>query len=229
MIRYLNPDERQDIRQLYEEVFQDSKAFVDYYFETYVKQHTRCLVYEQDGHICGMISIHEKQWCYRKFDGTYDLRPAWYIYGVATVPNMRKQGIMGKLLARIIEDATAEQIPYIYLIPVNPAIYEKHGFRLVSGMEGAGKAMTILFDLPNLDIKNTSENGLTKLAENYRRYYEEQNVDAFLYKDVDYFRDYITQLSLDGNSEFALYAHPVMIYDNKYGMKIETLGPMDEV
>lgn len=141
MIRYLGENERSYIRPLYAEVFDDPLPFLDYYFHIYLKEGTRCLVEEADGQIVSMISIHEKTWMVRKDieAGEYQECPAWYLYAIATKEGYRHQGRMRRLMERVIADGRTSGIAYIYLIPVNPAVYDRLGFRLVVKGESTGR------------------------------------------------------------------------------------------
>ncbi len=249
MIRYLKTEERQDIRKLYEDTFQDCKAFVDYYLQDYVMKDTRCLVWEQAQEIQGMISIHEKQWMIRQEDGTYQIRPVWYLYGVATAKEYRNQGIMGLLLKRIVTDAVLENIPYVYLIPVDEKIYEKHGFRLVRDRESLDSDLWNMYScVRELGVQDVSKLSAFDIARN-----EQSQVSAFLYRNENYFREFMKQISLDNGKLYGAFSegklidyamgyykdgafqltnaqdYPVMIYDNEPGKKIKTLGSMDEV
>lgn len=143
MIRYLEDGEREKIRPLYEKTFEDSQAFTDYYFADYVTGQTRCLVEERDGQVISMISIHEKHWMLHEAQA--DRRVSvWYLYGIATEQAYRSQGCMRRLLSRVLMDAGREQVAYVYLIPVNPKVYEALGFHLVD----AGEIMDGISPLP---------------------------------------------------------------------------------
>ena len=143
MIRYLEDGERDKIRPLYEKTFEDSQAFTDYYFTAYVTGQTRCLVEEQDGQVVSMISIHEKHWMLHVAQADRRV-PVWYLYGIATEQAYRRQGCMRRLLSCVLADAGQEQVTYVYLIPVNPKVYEALGFHLVD----AGEIMDGISPLP---------------------------------------------------------------------------------
>ena len=59
-IRILEDNEKQNIRPLYEEVFQDSEYFTSYYFNEYIKGAIN-FVYQIDDEIVSIAAIHEKQ------------------------------------------------------------------------------------------------------------------------------------------------------------------------
>ena len=62
-IRYLFNEEKLNIRPLYEDVFEDSKAYVDYLFEGPIFDHD-VLVLEEGDQICAMLQLVPKRMVY---------------------------------------------------------------------------------------------------------------------------------------------------------------------
>lgn len=55
----------------------------------------------------------------------------YYIYAVATAPEVRHQGCMATLLERSFEQMEKEEIPFCFLLPVDEAIYTPFDFHTV--------------------------------------------------------------------------------------------------
>lgn len=123
-IRYLPKEEKQNIRPLYEAVFEDSKAYVDVLFSEQIAEN-EVLVLENDDKICSMLQLVKKRMVYQ--GRVCDIH---YIFAVATDENERKKGYMEKLLLRACSDLKMRGEPFTYLVPVNPAVYKKFGFRV---------------------------------------------------------------------------------------------------
>ena len=123
-IRYLENEEKINIRPLYEKTFDDSKEFVDYYFDGPVYDND-VLVLENEGEILSKLQLIPKRMVYQG-----DICLVHYIYAVATDENHRHCGYMEKLLERAFDDLTKKGEPFTYLVPVNPAVYKKFGFRV---------------------------------------------------------------------------------------------------
>lgn len=123
-IRYLNDKEKVNIRPLYEAVFEDSKAYVDYLFEGPIFEND-VLVLESEGKICSMLQLVPKRMVY--CGGICTIH---YIFAVATDVNERRKGYMETLLDKACEDLKAKGEPFTYLVPVDPSVYKKFGFRV---------------------------------------------------------------------------------------------------
>lgn len=126
MIRYLSDEEKQRSRILYREAFpEDTDAFVEYYYH-YVTKDNRILVREEDGRICSMLHLNP----YR-ISVNGQVTDAYYYVAVATAGDCRHQGMMQSLLEKSLRDICSLGHPFAYLMPVNRAIYEPFGFRIV--------------------------------------------------------------------------------------------------
>lgn len=123
-IRYLPNEEKLKIRYLYEKIFDDSEVFVDYFFSGPVYSHD-VLVLEVDDEIVSMLQLVPKDVVYRG-----ERCIVHYIYAVATDDNYRKCGYMERLLEKTFEDLKQKGEPFTYLVPVNPDVYKKFGFRM---------------------------------------------------------------------------------------------------
>lgn len=261
-IRYLEPNERRCIRRLYEQCFSDSQAFMDYYFENYIKGNSRCLAAfeESTGEECffadadalsariiSMISVHEKYWRVRQDctlladvshmisqpvhggdngggDCGYVEYRAWYLYGIATREGDRGQGHMRRLMERLLLDAREEQIPYVYLIPVKPAVYEGCGFRLIEKTCRENVGLPEQADIENVGLSEQDAWKIVKLSEEteqkatlfpvleqmYNSFYEAQKVDAYLKKDSAYFREQLQMALCEQGDIYLLYCKGVL-------------------
>lgn len=123
-IRYLQDKEKLNIRPLYEAVFEDSKEYVDYFFSGPIYDND-VLVLESDGTICSMLQLIPKRMVCNG-----EIRDIHYIYAVATAEDERRKGYMGMLLERAFKDLKAKGESFTYLVPVNPSVYKKYGFRV---------------------------------------------------------------------------------------------------
>ncbi len=224
MIRYLGKTERDRIRPLYEEVFDDSAAFLNYYIGTYILQDTRCLVCEEYGEIVSMISVHEKTWCLREHHKQCSV---WYLYAVATKERFRHQGNIRHLMDSVIADAKHAGAAYIYLIPENPAVYENMGFHLVADrevMNGSGRhavsADTLCvfaandFKWPESDACNKLEaiygagcDIYEILSELYDRYCIQNELDIYLKKDARYFKEQAGRARSESGDIYVVFDH----------------------
>ena len=191
-IRVLEKNEKQYIKKLYMQSFDDPEIFVDYYLSDY-SINTATYACIEDGEIISMANVH-----YKSITVMSDEYDAAYIYGVATKNEYKKQGIMKKVLRKLIAELERKGIYFIYLIPaIATSVYESLGFRLVREEK-----------IYNIYDKNMSEPG-------YRleRYY----IDAASLKK------HIKELLSEVNAGYIMYkVFPIMIYQNDYTRELIT-------
>jgi len=123
MIGYLNNQEKNECRKLWEEAFpDDSRAFIDYYFSEKVKDN-RILVLREDAEIAAMLHLNPYRINVRGQVWDSD-----YIVGVATRRDKRRKGYMGRLLKHMMRELVEEGMPFCFLMPAAAAIYEPYNF-----------------------------------------------------------------------------------------------------
>ena len=102
-IRKLETEEKQNTKKLYEEVFsEDSKSFVDYYYEEKLKDN-QIYVVEEDGEIQAMLHLNPYELA---VNGSK--KDVNYIVAVATRESYRKRGYMAGLLKQALNDMYAD-------------------------------------------------------------------------------------------------------------------------
>ena len=112
-------------RMLYEEAFDDPKEFVDYYYNDKCLDN-RMIVSIEDNSIVSMLHLNP----YRiNLCGTEVL--SYYVVAVATKKEWQGKGQMKKVFERTFEILKKEHIPFIYLLPVDEAIYSWMGFEKI--------------------------------------------------------------------------------------------------
>ena len=115
-----------DSRKLWEEIFpEDSEAFLDHYDR--VKSGRQWIQTDrEDGKLISMI--HWNPYRMRVRDREYETR---YLVAVATRPEYRHQGRMARLLREGMRRYASEKMPFVWLMPADPAIYRPFDFRYV--------------------------------------------------------------------------------------------------
>ena len=125
-IRKLETEEKQNTRELYEEVFsEDSKSFVDYYYEEKLKDNQIYAV-EEDGKLQAMLHLNHYE---LMVNGSK--KDVNYIVAVATRENYRKRGFMSELLKKALRDMYADGETFTFLMPASENIYLPFDFRTV--------------------------------------------------------------------------------------------------
>lgn len=127
MIRYLEQNEKQRTRAMYESNFpEDSEEFIDYYYKWRMKDN-QILVMEETGagfQVMLHLNPYEFQMCGEAVKQNY-------IVAVATDASVRKQGKMAEVMKCALLDMVKEHQPFTFLIPANPKVYLSSGFAFV--------------------------------------------------------------------------------------------------
>lgn len=127
IVRYLEQDEKQRSRALYQHAFpEDTKRFVDFYYQ-YKTEDNQILVLEEEGSIVSMLHRNP----YTMILNGYEFH-ADYLVAVATEKDHRHQGCMRRLLKRALNDMAAERMPFTFLMPASESIYAPFDFVWIS-------------------------------------------------------------------------------------------------
>lgn len=125
-VRYLEGEEKQETRSLWEACFpEDSREFCDYYYTEKIKDN-RILAREEEGKICAMVQ--RNPYLLQVQDHSCE---ADYLVGVATAENSRKKGYMRGLLEKVLRDMYWEKKPFTFLMPASEALYTPFEFRYI--------------------------------------------------------------------------------------------------
>lgn len=109
-------------RKLYEEAFEDPKEFVDYYYDEVCRKN-RMVVSDENGEIISMLHLNPYT---LNLCGT--VVQSYYVVAVATTSSRRHEGQMRRIFERAFELLAKEQVPFVFLMPVDEAIYSWMGF-----------------------------------------------------------------------------------------------------
>lgn len=136
---YDDKSHRDLIFQMYQDVFKDPEKFAEYYFDVIYPKNQVLMAWD-GSRPKGMI--HLNPYRMKISDKEFD---AHYIVAVATRKEMRRKGVMRKMLCRVLNDMAERNEPFTYLIPADKAYYEPFDFVFVmdwteteiTGEEGA--------------------------------------------------------------------------------------------
>ena len=109
----------EESRALYETCFDDTKAFVDYYYQN-MAVHNQVLVLKIKDKIASMLHIVPKHF--------RNLKEVDYYYAIATDEKHRKKGYMKRLLRKAMKVSIRNGKGLVYLVPAVKGLYEPFGF-----------------------------------------------------------------------------------------------------
>ncbi|MDL2295328.1 GNAT family N-acetyltransferase [Lachnospiraceae bacterium OttesenSCG-928-E19] len=125
--RKLDVTEHGKTRALWEEVFpEDTKAFLDYYYEVKTRDNEIYVAENDNGEICSMLQLNP----YQMQMGQASFM-SHYIIAVATKLDYRKKGLMRELLKRAMQDMYRQKEIFTFLMPAAEAIYLPFDFRYI--------------------------------------------------------------------------------------------------
>lgn len=118
-------EEKKATIPLYRRAFQDTKAFLSYYYNVRCRDNL-ILVKEKDNRIISMAHLNP-------YTMMVDGRPflVYYIVAVATEPAERRQGHMREVLEYAFRLMQKERIAFCYLMPAKVSLYEGLGFEII--------------------------------------------------------------------------------------------------
>ena len=196
-IEILKGKEIQKTRALYEEVFQDSREYTEYFYKK-VQKDGICFAMEENNKIISeLFLIPKRMVC------DHNIIDALYVYGVATKEQYRGQGCMDKLMKQALYYAKDSTTEFLYLIPVSPALYERYGFHTVKQGE---IRMWELSEEP----AEMKEYNFEQVFEFYDELYQEINglekssSGIYPFRDKDYLADRIFRARIEGGGMYLI-------------------------
>ncbi len=114
-----------DTRNLYEEAFGDPKEFTDYYYEDKCLDNT-IIVSREKGEVISMLHLNPFM-----MNVCGSIVKTYYVVAVATKEDRRHEGQMSRVFEKAYEIIGKENIPFIFLLPVDLDIYAWMGFEKI--------------------------------------------------------------------------------------------------
>lgn len=194
MIRYLENNEKQNIRPLYEHCFNDTTEYTDYYFEKSLPQN-HIAVNEQDNKIVSAVHLISKTVIVGKLKTNI-----MYLYGIGTDANYRNRGLMNETVGQVVKDLFNEMEAFTYLIPADAEvapIYRKLGFEYVMDKPKMKQTEQIKKPLHSLISRKAENADLVRLAI-FAKSATEKKYCVTLSKDIEYFRKIMELIEVEG-------------------------------
>ena len=194
MIRYLENNEKQNIRPLYEHCFDDTKEYTDYYFQNRLPGN-HVIVNERDNKIVNCVHLIPKTVILGKLKTNII-----YIYGVGTYEEYRKQGIMSETFKYLLKDMFMDMEAFTYLIPSDEEkakVYSGLGFEYVMDKQNLKPVDQRKKATHSLIYRKAEKSDLIRLAI-FAQASMEKNYSVSLAKDSDYFKKINELIKIEG-------------------------------
>ena len=123
IFRRMNDEDRPQAEAMWRDIFEESPAFASYYFDR--RFHPEHSFGAFDGELLVAVALG------RPTEIMIEGKPfsALLIAGVSTLPEYRKQGLMHRLMTRLVEHAENSGFSCCYLHPVAETLYASLGFQ----------------------------------------------------------------------------------------------------
>lgn len=211
-IRCLEQEEKKKTREMYERIFpEDSKAFVDYYYDWKVRDN-RIAVMEsakQEIEVMMHLNPYLLSWNGKFFESEY-------IVAVATRPESRKQGKMQQVMRQVLVDQQKKHMPFTFLLPTDPAYYESQGFVFFPAgpktrQQTLGKA-----DIRGLEITEAQAEDAAVMAQAANEILKGQE-GILVRQDMEYYQRLFAEVSSEGGAVLLLREQGQVIGILAYG------------
>lgn len=174
-IRFPCESDYENLKELWQTAFDDSKKSLDSFFEKTVSTDRVLAVFKEGKPVSALYMLESEFVISEK---TYS---AYYIYAVCTNSDFRGKGLMKSLFEELFKVAKSRKIDYLFLVPEKKYlfnIYEKLGFK-----NGFSYSEKTLLRKNFSSIKNIITQNLT--YENYRKCIEDnpKNVPVAVLKE----------------------------------------------
>lgn len=193
-VRLLEECEKKDILPIYEDIFDDSDAYVNYFHNEVLPDSEVFACIVNDG-ITGVLCLipknvsvgNQKMLCH-------------YIYGVATKTEWRRQGVMSCIIKNAINHLYLSGMGdyFTYLIPSpvsNAEIYEKYGFGAVMDKSCDSH---IENNYSNTVLKKRAEYSDAERLSQFAEAYVSKTYGVYLTKDRHYFERMFMLMEAEG-------------------------------
>lgn len=197
-IRLSNINEIQGVRDLWTYCFNDSQAYVDFYFKNKYKPE-KTMVVEEDGRILSSIHLNQHR---LKVSGR-DLATS-YIVGVSTLAEARGRGFMADLMSSSLYQIRDMDQSFAILMPIDHRLYRRYGFETCYDMQ---EVKLDIIDLKKFKLdgsfRKAGQDSLGDLVDIYSSAMARYNGAAI--RDSKYFSEFIEEMDLEGGHIYICY------------------------
>ncbi|MDE6561628.1 MAG: GNAT family N-acetyltransferase [Muribaculaceae bacterium] len=157
---------KRDMMELWKDTFHDSSRYIQLVFDAYFNPDNAFTVYEGDKLIAALLGVEYE---FMSNDGVgCSVYRGLYLCGLATHPDYRRQGIMGKLMEEAERSAKARGFAMTFLIPADSHLreyYHRKGYRTTSFKR-------------NQTAKREKKEGQTKMyIYTFKEFFERKNLE----------------------------------------------------
>lgn len=199
---------------MYEGAFpEDPTEFVDYYFKWKTRDN-EVLVMKEAGMV--QVAMHLNPYTLQIYG---DVREVPYIVAVATRPECRRQGKMGRVMGRALQDMERRKVPFTFLLPADPAYYQGQGF-VFFPRQGIRGQVGEEGSLHGYAWQEAEESSLLEAAE-FSNHILERDYHIFVRRDAGYYKRLMAEVQAEHGRVLLLKSQGALEGMLVYGMEQE--------
>ena len=208
--KYNDKENLKEIRKIWDDIFNDTVGFTNYYFNVVCKEN-RVFTVCDNNKVIGMIHCNPY-----KILVNNTPEDAVYIVGVAVLPEYREKGIMKEMLKCALKDMKSRGIKLAFLMPENENYYIGSGFsKVISNYDYKIIIPTheieqnIITTVSVERMNDKEKNDLTVKINNYL----DSKYDIFCERNSNYFDKIVAEAQAqNGNTEILVRQNEIICF-----------------
>ena len=197
-IRMASSDELDELKNIWSYCFEDSQAYVDFYFDKKCNP-DKTVVLERNGNI--ISSIHLNQHKIKLNDKVFDTS---YVVGVSTLPEARGLGKMGQLMQYSLDTMRDLGQSVSLLMPIDYRLYTKFGYTNTYDIK---RVELDIFSLRKFELADDFVKADKSLVNDMKSIYDAhcEKLNAYAIRSSVYFEELIEEMELDSGHIYIAY------------------------
>lgn len=178
-INFCVKEDKDLVRLIWEECFEDDKSFVEYYFKNRYFE-DRVVAMKDNGIILSKLHLNSYKVVFN--NNEYDIS---YIVGVATPKKYRKNGYMKKTISWSLNELYKKGEVFSLLMPIDSRLYEPFGFAFIQNNIDIELDINTMVDINNYSIEDPiviNDKNIDLLVEFYKN--NNSKFDLYKIKDI---------------------------------------------
>jgi len=197
-IRMASSDELGELKNIWSYCFEDSKSYVDFYFDKKCNPN-RTVVLEKNESI--ISSIHLNQHKIKLNDKIFDTS---YVVGVSTLPEARGLGKMGQLMQYSLNTMRDLGQSVSLLMPIDYRLYTKFGYVNTYNIK---KVELDIFNLRNFKLTDEFVKADKSMVQDIKKVYDTycEELNGYALRSENYYEDFIEEMKVELGHIYVAY------------------------
>lgn len=203
LIKGLNQNDIDEIKSLYKEAFDDSDAFIDLYFDNYMKNNEYYYI-KHEGKIVFSCCNNIKRICIdnQKYN-------AAFIVAVSTKKEFQGKGIMKSVFQKWLDDLSFFY-KHIFIQAYNWDVYKSYDFKVCTNKN----VYTLRHDQYLKPLEYDNDVDYDKIIEIHNQFIKQNRIDNFSYKTKKENQLYYKMLKSENSDKIIVTRDAYIVFDS---------------